>query len=330
MSGELALGEDITLTDVGDAIADAAEEIVPSGVHEKLREFFATTEGRIALRIAIVAVILLTAFVITRLINRTFSGAVKRLKDAKNPNAAVVAFMRYAAILVVDIAAFVCVVASIPALNTILSSLLTAGGALAIIAGLAAQDALGSVASGIMILMFKPFIIGDIVSISSMGVTGMVEDITLRHTVIKTFESKRVIIPNNAMNEAVVENFDYAEKLVCFMVDISITYESDLEKAMSILAEEAGAHPSYQDVRTPEQKEAGDPRVVVRVQELGSSGVVLRVWIWGADNGTAYRMKCDLNRTIKRRFDEEGIHFAHPRMEVINGPSRGRGTDIET
>lgn len=329
MSPELTLGEDITLTDVSDAITDVAGEIVPPGVLEKIEHFFATTEGRVALRIAIVAVILLSAFIITRLINRTFSSAVKRLKDAKNPNAAVVAFMRYAVILVVDIVAFVSVVASIPALNTILSSLLTAGGALAIIAGLAAQNALGSVASGIMILMFKPFIIGDIVSISSMGVTGTVEDITLRHTVIKTFESKRVIVPNNTMNEAVVENFDYAEKMVCLMVDYSITYESDLEKAMAVLAEEAGAHPSYQDVRTPEQKEAGEPRVVVRVQELGSSGVALRVWLWGADNGTAYRMKCDLNRTIKKRFDEEGIHFAHPRMEILSGPSRGGGTNIE-
>lgn len=322
--GEVTIGEDITLTDVSGAIVDAAEEIVPPTVMEKLNSFFATSYGHVIGRIIIIAVILLVALIVTKIINRTFSGAVKRLKDAKNPNAAVVAFMRYAALLMVDIITFVSVVASIPALRTVLGSLLTAGGALALIAGIAAQDALGSVASGIMILMFKPFIIGDIVNISAMGVTGTVEDITLRHTVVKTLESKRVIIPNHTMNGAVVENFDYAEKQVCLMMDVSITYESDLDKAMALLAEEAGKHPSYQDVRTPEQKAAGDPRVVVRVQELGDSAVILRVWLWGEDNGTAYRMKCDLNRSVKKRFDEEGVSFAYPHMEIVTGASPDR------
>ena len=323
MGEELTLGEDITLTDVSGAIADVAEEIMPPTVLEKLQEFFAEPYGHVIGRIILVAVILLTALIITKVINRTFSGAVKRLRDAKNPNAAVVAFLRYAVLLVVDIVTFISVVASVPALRTVLGSLLTAGGALAIIAGLAAQDALGSVASGIMILVFKPFIIGDIVNISSMGVTGTVEDITLRHTVIKTYESKRVIIPNNTMNGAVVENFDYAEKMVCLMMDVGITYESDLEKAIVLLAEEVEKHPSYQDVRTPAQKAAGDPLVVVRVHELGDSAVILRVWLWGADNGAAYRMKCDLNRLIKKRFDEEDIFFAYPHMEIVTPKVRG-------
>ena len=323
MGEELSLGEDITLTDVSGAIVEVAEEIVPPTILEKLKDFFATSYGHVAGRILLVMVILLIAFIVTKIINHTFSSAARRLREAKNPNAAVVAFLRYAALLVVDIITFVSVVASIPALRTILGSLLTAGGALAIIAGIAAQDALGSVASGIMILVFKPFIIGDIVNISAMGVTGTVEDITLRHTVIKTLESKRVIIPNNTMNGAVVENFDYMEKLVCLMMDVSITYESDMEKAMALLEEEAGKHPGYQDVRTPAQKAAGDPRVVVRVQELGDSAVILRVWLWGADNAAAYRMKCDLNRAVKKRFDEEGVSFAYPHMEIVTGKSHG-------
>lgn len=315
---EKYMNEDITLSEVGEVIADAAEEFVPPTVMKELKDFFATSLGHIIGRVIIIAVILLAAIIAAKIINYLFSRAVNQLKDAKNPNAAVVAFLRYAALLVVDIIAFFCIVATIPALNSILTSLLTAGGALAIVAGIAAQDALGSIASGIMILIFKPFIIGDILNISSMGVTGTVEDITLRHTVVKTFESKRVIIPNNTMNEAVVENFDYVEKMVCLMLDIRITYESDLEKAMALLSEEVGKHPSYQDVRTPAQKTAGDPQVVVRVQELAESGVILRVWLWGADNGTAYCMKCDLNRAIKRRFDEEGISFAYPHMEIVS------------
>lgn len=319
MSEELILVEDISLAEVGEVIADAAQEIIPPNAMEKLEAFFETPHGHVIVHAVIVALIILVTFITIKIINRTFYSAIKRLKAAKNPNAAVVAFMRYAVVFIVDLIALLSIVASVPALSTIFNSLLTAGGAMAIIVGIAAQDALGSVASGIMILVFKPFIIGDLVNIASMSVVGTVEDITLRHTVVKTFENKRVIIPNSEMSAAVVENFDYVDKKVCMMVDFHITYDSDVEKAIALLAEEAGKHPNFQDVRTPEQKTAGDPRVVVRVQELGQSAVTLRVWLWGADNGSAYCMKCDLNRFIKKRFDEEGIIFAYPRVGIVSG-----------
>ena len=178
-------------------------------------------------------------------------------------------------------AAFAIIVSSIPALNQAMTKLLAAGGVLAVVFGLAGQEALGSIASGMMILAFRPFVIGDVVNVVSQGVAGTVEEISLRHTVLRTIENKRVIIPNSTMNAAIVENADYGDKNVCLTLDIGITYESDVDQALAVLADEVGAHPDYLDLRTEEAKANGAPRVTVRVNELADSAVVLRALLWG-------------------------------------------------
>lgn len=314
-----------TIAGVGDAITgaaadaatDVAAEVVPVSVLDALKDFFSSWIGGLVGRAILIAVILLIAIYAVRMVNRLFQKTIDRLKAAKNPNVAVFAFLRYVALAVVYFVAFSSVISAIPVLDTLMTKLLAAGGVLAVVLGVAAQEALGSIASGVMILFFKPFIIGDVLNVVSVGVTGTVEDITLRHTVLKTAENKRVIIPNSTMNGAVVENFDYAEKQVCLMLDVGVTYESDMEKALAILADEVGKHPSYLDVRTAEQKAAGQPLVTVRVQELADSAVVLRALLWGTDNGTAFGMKCDLLRSVKNRFDAEGVEFAYPHVQIV-------------
>lgn len=300
-----------------DAATDVAAEVVPVSVLDTLKAFFSTWLGGVVSRAILIAAILLIAMFAVRAINRLFKETIDRLKAAKNPNVAVFSFLRYVALSVVYFIAFSSVVSAIPVLDTLMTKLLAAGGVLALVLGVAAQEALGSIASGVMILFFKPFIIGDVLNVVSIGVTGTVEDITLRHTVLKTAENKRVIIPNSTMNGAVVENFDYGEKRVCLMLDVGVTYESDMERALAILADEVGKHPRYLDVRTAEQKAAGQPLVTVRVQELADSAVVLRALLWGTDNGTAFGMKCDLLRSVKNRFDAEGVEFAYPHVQIV-------------
>ena len=169
-----------------------------------------------------------------------------------------------------------------------------------------------------MILVFKPFVIGDVVNVISQGVTGTVEDITLRHTVLRTIENKRIIIPNSTMNTSIVENADYGDKNVCLTMDVGITYESDLDRALSLLAEVVAEHPDYLDRRTQEEQEKGVPKVVVRVSELADSAVVLRALLWGKDNATTFSMRADLLRRIKKRFDKEGIDLAYPHLVVVS------------
>ncbi len=313
----MAEGLNEGMTDIGEALTEAASDVVSPTLTDVVSAFFDSERGLLGVRGLVVVAIILIGALVSRVVNRAFLKAVNRLRETRNPNASVLSFLRYVSLAGIYFIIFSSIVAVVPVLNTILTTLLTAGGVLAIVAGVAAQEALGSIASGVMILVFKPFIIGDVLRVPSLDVTGTVEDITLRHTVLKTVENKRVIIPNSTMNGQVVENFDYGEKQVCLMLDISITYESDTERALSVLAEEVAAHPDYLDPRTPEQIADGEPLVTVRVQELADSAVVLRALLWGPDNGTAFGMRCDLLRSLKTRFDAEGIAFAYPHMHIV-------------
>ena len=85
------------------------------------------------------------------------------------------------------------------------------------------QEALGSIVSGMMILAFKPFVIGDVVRCVDNDISGVVEEITLHHTAIRTYENKRVIVPNSVMNNSIIENADYGDSRVCAFLEIGVT-----------------------------------------------------------------------------------------------------------
>lgn len=90
--------------------------------------------------------------------------------------------------------------------------------------------------------------------------TGFVEDITLRHTVIRTLTNSRIIIPNSEMSKEKIENADYGDSTASSFLDVSVAYESNLELAMEVMAKVIGEHPLYCDVRTDEEKEQGVPK----------------------------------------------------------------------
>ncbi len=207
------------------------------------------------------------------------------------------------------------IVGAIPVLSSAVCTLLATGGVIAVVAGLAAQEALGSVVSGVMILAFKPFKMGDVVRYVDNDITGCVEEITLHHTAVRTFENKRVIIPNSKMNSAIIENADYADSKVCVFLTVGITYESHLKKAKELLACEVRKQPA--DIRTEQQKKDGVPDVPVVVLELADSAVVLRASLWAKDNATAFALKCAVLEGIKLTYDAEGIDIAYPHMQVV-------------
>ena len=171
--------------------------------------------------------------------------------------------------------------------------------------------------SGVMILAFKPFKMGDVVRYVDNDITGCVEEITLHHTAVRTFENKRVIIPNSKMNSAIIENADYADSKVCVFLTVGITYESDLKKAKELLAREVRKQPAFLDIRTEQQKKDGVPDVPVVMLELADSAVVLRASLWAKDNATAFALKCAVLEGIKLTYDAEGIDIAYPHMQVV-------------
>lgn len=204
---------------------------------------------------------------------------------------------------------------SIPQFKQIGVTLFAGAGIFAAIVGFASQTAFSNIISGIFIVIFKPFRVGDIVQ--SEKYVGTIEDITLRHVVIKDFENRRYIVPNSLISNDVIHNSSIYEDKTGTFVTMSISYDADLDKAIDILREEAMAHPLLIDNRTDEEKSAGDPIVPIRVRNLNDSSVDLRATCWANTYIEGFEIKTDLYRSVKLRFDKEGIEIPFPHRTIV-------------
>ncbi|MBU0535599.1 MAG: mechanosensitive ion channel family protein [Nanoarchaeota archaeon] len=203
----------------------------------------------------------------------------------------------------------------IPTFRTLSISIFASAGVLAVVLGFAAQKAFSNVISGIFIAMFRPFRVGDLIKFGDK--VGRVEDINLRHTIIRNFENKRYIVPNSVISEEVIENYHLGDPKVCRFVEFGISYDSDVDKAMKIMQQECEKHPECIDTRTEKEKEDGFPQVSVRVLGFSDSSQNLRAWAWAKNPMAAFRMGTDLNRIIKKRFDKEGIEIPYPYRTIV-------------
>lgn len=283
----------------------------------QLEAFFATRLGAFFGSVAFAVVVVLATWAASRVVDRVMRRLVERHRGRDDGMATVLAFVRYVAVTAVYFAGFIIIVSSIPLLSGAVKTVLTAGGVIAVVGGLAAQEALGSVVSGVMILAFKPFKMGDVVRYVDNNISGVIEEITLHHTTIRTMESKRVIIPNSKMNSAIIENADYADSKVCVFLEVGVTYESDIDLAKQLLIDEVARQPAYLDVRTEAQKAENVPPVQVVVLALADSAVVLRASLWAKDNGTAFALKCAVLEGIKKAYDGNGVDIAYPHLTIV-------------
>ena len=105
--------------------------------------------------------------------------------------------------------------------------------------GIASQEALANIIGGIFIISFKPFRVGNVIKITDTLV-GTVTDITLRHTVIRNYQNKMIVIPNAIINKEKVTNYDLEEKKICQWIEVGISYNSDIDLAKRIMKEEEG------------------------------------------------------------------------------------------
>ena len=194
--------------------------------------------------------------------------------------------------------------------------LFAGAGIMMAILGFAAQQAFSNIISGIFIVIFKPFRVGDLIKVGSLEY-GFVEDITLRHTVITNFQNKRIIIPNSIISAETIVNDTIEDTKVCRWIEIGISYDSDIDHATSIIQEEAIKHPRCIDVRTQKEKEKGVPQVIVRQISFGDFSINLRAFVWTKTSIEAYQMHSDLNQSIKKRFDKEGIEIPFPYRTIV-------------
>ncbi len=146
---------------------------------------------------------------------------------------------------------------------------------------------------------------------------GTVTDITLRHTVLRNFENKMIVIPNSILNKEKLINYDLGDRRCCEWIEIGISYDSDIDLAKHIMREECEQHPNLIDHRSELDLYNQVPKVLVRVTNLGESSVTIRAWAWAMSFSEAFVMKCELYESIKKRFDKEGIEIPFPHRTLV-------------
>ena len=191
---------------------------------------------------------------------------------------------------------------AIQQLGISLAPLLAGLGIIGFIIGFALQDSLANFASGIMILLYRPFDVGDLVEAG--GVSGRVSHMSLVNTSFKTLDNQKLIVPNNIIWQSVITNVT-AQRTRRIDLVFGISYGDDIEKAERVLNEVVAADENVLD----------DPEPVIRVHELGESSVnfVVRPWVKTGDYWDTYGA---LTKAVKIAFDKEGISIPFPQRDV--------------
>ncbi|MCD6388551.1 MAG: mechanosensitive ion channel [Desulfobulbaceae bacterium] len=182
------------------------------------------------------------------------------------------------------------------------TSFLTIVGAAGLAIGLALKDSLSNFASGVMLILFRPFKVGDVVTAG--GQTGKVESIAIFSTVITTPDNQMVIVPNSSITSDVITNVNAKPTRRIDMV-IGIGYDDNIGEAKSVL----------EDLIKADSRILSDPAPTIAVSELADSSVnfLVRPWVKTAEY---WDVRWDLTEQIKLTFDEKGISFPYPQQDV--------------
>ena len=271
-------------------------------------------------QIAFILVVLTCGFIVSRILRVIVGRFFRKAAEKLNVDPTHYSFFKNAVDMIILVIALIIIFRSIPALRTFGTTLLTGAGILAAIVGFASQSAFSNIVSGLFLVIFKPFSVGDRVRIGTLY-AGDVEDITLRHTVIKDFENRRVVIPNSVISNEVIINSTITDEKICVFMEFPLSWTADIDKVTAIVEREALAHPYCIDNRTEEELARGERQVMVRVMSLTDTAVQLRVSAWANNPTEAFEMKCDLLRRFRKEFQAAGIEAPYPPRVIINQPA---------
>lgn len=194
------------------------------------------------------------------------------------------------------------IIAAINQLGVETTSLLAIVGAAGLAVGLALQGSLSNFASGVMIVLFRPYRVGDV--IEAGGVTGSVEEVQIFTTIMKTPDNKKIIVPNSQIMAGEITNYSANPTRRVDLV-AGCGYDDDLDKVRQVL----------EGIVAADDRILEDPAPTIAISELADSSVnfVVRPWVKSADYWGVY---FDLTEHIKKRFDQEGISIPFPQRDV--------------
>ena len=265
---------------------------------------------------ALIVGTLVAAVVLSTILRKALSLFIKKYARKIKANPTNFSFLKNSVSLIIYSTAIIFIFIKIPYLKSLGTALFAGAGILVAIIGLASQKAFTNIFSGLFILIFKPFRIDDIIEFGNNQM-GVVEEITLRHTVIRDYENRRIIIPNSLISDEIIVNSSIADEKIRKHIEFGISYDSSIDKAIAIIKDEAEKHPYFVDTRSKKETKDGVPAVIVRVIGHLDFAINLKAYVWTKNNDNAFVLKCDLLKSVKERFDKEGIEIPFPYRTIV-------------
>ncbi|CAK7074665.1 MAG: Small-conductance mechanosensitive channel [Parabacteroides sp.] len=241
----------------------------------------------------------LLVFIIGRFVINLINKLVKRVLSKRDIDASVKTFVGSLVNVILTILLIISVVGALGVQTTSFAALLASAG---VAIGMALSGNLANFAGGLVILLFKPYKVGDY--IESQGVGGTVKEVQIFHTILTTADNKVIYIPNGSLSSGVVTNFsNQATRRVEWI--IGIDYGEDFEKAKSVI----------ENLLNGDERILKDPAFLIALHALADSSVnvVVRAWV---NSGDYWNVYFDMNKAIYETFNAQGIDFPFPQLTV--------------
>ena len=245
---------------------------------------------------------ILLAFVIYiagRFIINLINRLVRQMLERKNVDATIQSFLKSFVSILLNLLLVITVVSALGINTTSFAALLASFG---VAAGMALSGNLQNLAGGLIILLFKPFKVGDV--IEAQGVLGSVKEIQIIHTILQTPDNKEIFVPNGTLSSGSITNYSKMDnRRVDFTV--SVEYGTDVEKVTNALRSIANA----------DSRVLKDPEAFIALSGLADSSVnfTFRVWVKGSDYWPVY---FELNKQIYEEFNRQDIRFPFPQLQI--------------
>jgi small conductance mechanosensitive channel len=244
-------------------------------------------------------VMALAIFIIGKMVVNTLTSVLSKVLSKSKMDDILVNFVT--SIIRTILLLFV-VIAALDRLGVDTTSLIALLGAAGLAVGLALQGSLQNFASGVMLIVFRPFKAGDFVEVA--GTAGVVETISIFSSTMRTGDNREIIIPNGSIYGGTITNFSARDTRRIDMT-FGIGYDDDIKKAKELL----------EAIVTADERVLPEPKTVIAVSELANSSVnfVVRPWV---KTGDYWAVKWDLTEQVKLQFDQAGISIPYPQMDV--------------
>jgi small conductance mechanosensitive channel len=267
---------------------------------EAIKEFFSSADLMPMLSGWVIKIVIaLLIYLIGKWIAKRITNFVRKLMEARDSDPTLVNFLSNVVYAILLIAV---ILAALDTLGLPVTSLVAVVGAAGLAVGLALKDSLGNFASGVMLVMFRPFKKGDFVEVA--GVAGSVEEIRIFSTTLTTPDNKLIIIPNGQVAADTITNYSANEQRRVDLV-FGVGYDDDLKVAREVLVRLCADHPKVLD----------DPETKIFVMNLGDSSVdfAVRPWAKTEDYWTVYS---DLLEQAKVELEAAGCNIPYPQTDV--------------